>query len=108
MNVMVISVTQRTAEVGLLKALGARPADVRAAFLCEATLLSLLGALLGLGAGRLVAGFAGDLYPALHGSIPPYAIFASVGTALVAGGVFGVWPAQRAARLDPVQALGRR
>lgn len=108
MNVMVISVAQRTAEVGLLKALGARSHDIRAAFLAEAGLLSLLGALSGLGLGHAVIRVASDMVPALHGGVPLYAVVAALGTALGSGMVFGVLPAQRAARLDPVMALARR
>ncbi len=108
MNVMVVSVTQRTAEVGLLKALGARARDIRAVFLVEAALLSLLGAVLGVAVGKGVQQLATEFYPALHGDLPVYAVAAAVGTALLSGVVFGVVPAQRAARLDPVLALARR
>jgi len=108
MNVMVVSVTQRTREVGLLKAIGARRAQIRAAFLCEAVMLSSLGALFGLGAGAAVAALAGGLYPALEAPVPGYAIAAALTVALLTGIVFGVLPAQRAARLDPVEALARR
>lgn len=108
MNVMVISVAQRRAEIGLLKALGARSGDIRFAFVGEAAMLSLLGALLGVGIGQVLTEIGRSLYPALHGPTPAWAIALAVGTAMITGVVFGVLPAQRAARLDPVLALSRR
>lgn len=108
MNVMVIAVSQRRAEIGLLKAIGARGRDIRAAFLCEAALLAVLGAGLGYGAGNLLTQVATDFYPRLHGGVPTWAAVAAIVTALASGIVFGVIPARRAARLDPVEALARR
>ncbi|HEU0202705.1 MAG TPA: ABC transporter permease [Burkholderiaceae bacterium] len=108
MNVMLVSVTQRTAEVGLLKALGATAAVVRTAFLTEAALLSLAGALLGYGVGHAGALVIRQLYPAFPAYPPAWAVLAALATALVTGIVFGVLPARRAAKLDPVAALSRR
>jgi putative ABC transport system permease protein len=108
MNVMLVSVTQRTAEVGLLKALGASAATIRAAFLTEAALLSVAGAVLGFGAGHVGAFVIRRLYPAFPAWPPTWAVLAALATALVTGIVFGVLPARRAAALDPVTALGRR
>ena len=108
MNVMVIAVSQRRAEIGLLKAIGARGRDIQAAFLCEATLLAVLGGGLGFLVGTLLTRVASDFYPKLHGEVPLWAATAAVGTALASGIVFGVIPARRAARLDPVEALARR
>ncbi|MEZ5963189.1 MAG: ABC transporter permease [Planctomycetota bacterium] len=108
MNVMVVSVAQRTREIGLLKAVGARARQIRAAFLCEALMLSSLGAVFGLVVGVSMASVAGGMYPALAKPVPGYAAFAALAVAMLAGVAFGVLPAQRASRLDPVQALSRR
>jgi putative ABC transport system permease protein len=108
MNVMLVSVTQRTAEIGLLKALGAEARAIRNAFLMEASLLSLGGGLAGLAVGHGGAALLRLLYPALPAWPPDWAVAAGLGTALVTGVVFGVQPARRAARLDPVQALAKR
>lgn len=108
MNVMLVSVTQRTGEIGLLKALGATSAAVRQLFMVEAVLLSLSGAIVGVGLGYLGAAFLRYLYPAFPAYPPLWAVLAGLGTALVSGLVFGVMPARRAAQLDPIQALSKR
>jgi putative ABC transport system permease protein len=108
MNVMLVSVTQRTAEIGLLKALGATGTTIRNAFLTEAAMLSVAGALLGFVLGQSGAALIRQLYPAYPAFPPDWAVLAGLGTALVTGILFGVLPARRAARLDPVQALARR
>ena len=108
MNVMLVSVSERTREVGLLKALGAGRGQILAAFLAEAVLISSAGGVLGLGLGwaavlGLVAG-----YPALPASPPAWAVAAAFALAVAVGAVFGVLPARRATRLDPVTALAGR
>jgi putative ABC transport system permease protein len=108
MNVMLVAVSARTAEIGLLKALGAPRRSILALFLTEAALLSGIGACIGLALGEAMVRFIGWLYPVLPVTAPWWAILAGVGTALGAGLVFGVLPARRAARLDPVAALARR
>lgn len=109
MNVMLVAVSQRTAEVGLLKALGARGRQVTALFLAEAVLLSIVGALLGLVAGHAANAVIGRIYPALPVGAPAWAVALAVLIAVASGVVFGLMPARRAARLDPVVALaGRR
>ncbi len=108
MNVMLVAVSQRTPEIGLLKALGAPRRQIQMLFLAEATLLSVLGALVGLALGLGVSAAAGKLYPIIKLVPPPWAVGAALATALAAGLVFGVLPARRAAGLDPVQALSRR
>jgi putative ABC transport system permease protein len=108
MNVMLIAVSQRTGEIGLLKALGAPGGQILRLFLSESAMLSLVGALLGLlmAAGGLQ--LAVRLFPDFPIAAPVWAPLAAVGVALSSGLVFGVLPARRAARLDPVTALSRR
>jgi putative ABC transport system permease protein len=105
MNVMLVAVTQRTAEIGLLKALGARGATVRDAFLAEAAMISLAGALTGYGLGLLGAFILRQMYPVFPAYPPDWAVIAALATALGTGLLFGIMPARRAAQLDPVQAL---
>lgn len=108
MNVMLVSVTQRTGEIGLLKALGATASTIRTAFLTEAAMLSIIGAMIGVALGETGAAVMRHLYPTFPAYPPSWAVLAGVGTALATGLVFGVIPARRAARLDPVQALSKR
>ncbi len=108
MNVMLVAVAQRTTEIGLLKALGAPGRQILTLFLAEAALLSFAGAVLGLLVGMLGSWVIARLYPQLPVQPPPWAIGAALGVALATGLLFGVLPARRAARLDPVQALARR
>jgi putative ABC transport system permease protein len=108
MNVMLVSVSERTSEVGLLKALGAGGGQVQLVFLLEAALLSALGGLVGLVLGWIGVLILGKLFPALPASTPLWAKLASFGTAIAAGLLFGVLPARRASRLEPVAALARR
>jgi putative ABC transport system permease protein len=109
MNVMLVAVSQRTAEVGLLKALGARGRQITALFLTEAVLLSVAGALAGLVVGYAANALIGRLYPALPVGAPAWAVVLALVIAVASGVVFGLMPARRAARLDPVIALaGRR
>jgi putative ABC transport system permease protein len=108
MNVMLVSVSQRTAEIGLLKALGSPGAQVQRLFLVEAALLSLSGALIG-----IAVAFAGvwgleQLFPDFPLSIPVWAFVAAILVSLATGLIFGVLPARRAAALDPVLALAGR
>jgi len=108
MNVMLIAVSQRRGEVGLLKAIGTPPAAIVTLFLAEAMLLSLVGGGLGLLTGGAGIWLIGLLFPNFPLVVPLWALLAAVAVALVAGLVFGVLPAMRAARLDPVAALARR
>jgi putative ABC transport system permease protein len=108
MNVMLVSVTQRTSEIGLLKALGATTRVIRSAFLVEAALLSLAGAVIGVALGEAGAAVLRHVFPAFPAYPPIWAVAAGITTALATGLLFGVMPARRAARLDPVQALFRR
>ena len=108
MNVMLVSVSQRTGEIGLLKALGAQRRQIVLLFLTEAILLSLIGALAGLIIGQVGNWAIGQAYPALPVGAPPWAVVAAVLTALLCGLGFGILPARRAAELKPVEALSRR
>lgn len=107
MNVMLVAVTQRTGEIGLLKALGATARTIRLAFLAEAAMLSAIGAVVGYGLGQLGAFAIRQAFPVLPAWPPGWAVVAGLSTALATGLLFGVMPARRAARLDPVQALMR-
>ncbi len=105
MNVMLVAVTQRTAEIGLLKALGAQGTTIRRAFLAEAAMISLTGAVIGYLLGQLGAFVLRQVYPAFPAYPPDWAVAAALFTALATGLLFGILPARRAAQLDPVQAL---
>jgi putative ABC transport system permease protein len=105
MNVMLVAVTQRTGEIGLLKALGATAQTIRLAFLAEAAMLSTVGALLGYLLGQLGAFALRQAFPVFPAYPPDWAVIAGLFTALITGLLFGVMPARHAARLDPVQAL---
>ncbi len=107
MNIMLVSVTERTREIGLRKAVGARKRDILWQFLIEAVALSLLGGLIGLavgyGLGVLVISLLPvDLPPAY---VPPWAIALAFGFSAAVGIFFGIYPAGKAARLDPIEAL---
>jgi len=108
MNVMLIAVTQRRREIGLLKALGASGGQIRLVFFAEASMLALGGATAGLIVGELGRSFAVHLYPSIPFQAPWWALIAAPATAIATAVLFTVAPARRAARLDPVQALSRR
>lgn len=108
MNVMLISVTQRRAEIGLLKALGATAGEIHLAFLAEAALMASAGAAAGLAAGRLGQWLIAGIFPAIPFTAPWWALVAAPATAIATALAFAAAPARRAARLDPVQALSRR
>ena len=106
MNIMLVSVTERTREIGICKALGAQRRDIMMQFLIEATLLALLGGLIGIaigyGLGYLVAAFI----PGSFGvSVPWWVIVLACGFSALVGIIFGVVPATKAANLDPIEAL---
>lgn len=107
MNVMLVAVAQRRAEIGLIKALGARGTTIRQIFLTEAAMLSLAGAVAGYLFGQLGAWGLRWAFPVFPAYAPDWAVAAALTTALMTGLVFGLLPAQRAAKLDPVDALMR-
>ncbi len=106
MNIMLVSVTERTREIGIVKALGATPQVILLQFLLEAVLLSLFGGLLGLLLGYGVAALLGALIPSLSDTVVPlWAVLLSLGFTTFIGVVFGLMPAVKAARLAPIDAL---
>ncbi len=108
MNVMLVSVSERTPEVGLLLAIGAVRRQIMVLFLAEAALLSLAGGLLGLGGGMAIIQIVGSLYPEFPAATPTWVSGASLSLALIVGIGFGIVPARGATRLDPVVALSRK
>ncbi len=108
MNVMLVAVSQRTREIGLLKALGAKERHIVALFLTEAVYLSFFGALLGLIFGNAGSTLMSVVFPFLDFTAPTWAMVAAVGIAVISGLLFSILPARRAARLDPVLALAGR
>jgi putative ABC transport system permease protein len=105
MNVMLVAVAERRREIGLLKAIGASTRQVLGVFLAEAAVLSTLGGLTGLAVGWVAIRAFVRVYPSFPAAPPAWAVGASLVVSLVVGVVFGVLPARRATRLDPVQAL---
>jgi putative ABC transport system permease protein len=105
MNIMLVSVTERTREIGIRKAIGARRVDIVIQFLTEAVVLTGLGGLLGMTMGYMISLACRLVFPSLPTAVPLWAavlgVFVSVGIGLF----FGIWPANKAARLDPVVAL---
>jgi putative ABC transport system permease protein len=104
MNIMLVSVRERTREIGIRKAVGARGRDILAQFLIEALTLSLLGGLIGIAVGLGVSALIGQL-AGWGFQFNPSTVAAAVLFSLAVGVVFGVWPARQAARLDPINAL---
>lgn len=108
MNVMLVAVSQRTSEIGLLKALGSPAKQILRLFLVEASLLSITGAIIGVGIAFSGVWVLEQLFPDFPLSIPLWSFFAAIGVALFTGLLFGVLPARRAAAMDPVLALTGR
>jgi putative ABC transport system permease protein len=105
MNIMLVSVTERTAEIGIRKALGARRRDITNQFLFEAMTLTFLGGMLGVVLAIGISKLVMFLFPSLPASIPMWAVTAGVTVSTGVGLIFGVWPARKAARLDPIECL---
>ena len=106
MNIMLVSVTERTREIGIVKALGATRRDILAQFLIEAGVLSLLGGIAGIaigyGLGAAIAAMIPGFPPV---QVPLLAMFAAAAFSALIGVVFGIMPASKAAGLDPIEAL---
>ena len=104
MNIMLVSVTERTKEIGVRKAVGATRLNILSQFLIEAVVLTAIGGLAGLAVGELLA-FLINRYSPLPAYVPIWAIAVGIGISAGVGIVFGLWPAWKAARLDPIEAL---
>ena len=106
MNIMLMAVTERTREIGLRKALGARRADIMAQMLTESVVLSLFGGVIGTLLGIVIAMVISQFTP-VPASIEPWSVALGIGITALVGLFFGLYPAMRAARLDPIEALRR-
>jgi putative ABC transport system permease protein len=104
MNIMLVAVTERTREIGIRKAVGAKRSDLVSQFLSEAVVLAFFGGLLGVLAGVAIALLIRTITP-LPATIQPWSVAISLTVASAVGLFFGVYPATRAARLDPIVAL---
>jgi putative ABC transport system permease protein len=105
MNIMLVSVTERTKEIGVRKALGARRKDIVRQFLFEAMTLTFLGGILGVVLAVGISRIIMLLVPSLPASIPSWAVVAGLTVSVGVGLLFGVWPARKASRLDPIECL---
>jgi putative ABC transport system permease protein len=105
MNIMLVSVTERTREIGVRKAIGARRRDIVRQFLTEAVVLTSVGGLLGMMLGWLVSIASRFAFPSLPTLVPLWAVVLGIGVSVGIGLFFGIWPASKAAALDPVEAL---
>jgi putative ABC transport system permease protein len=104
MNIMLVSVTERTREIGVRKAVGATRMNILSQFLIEAVVLTAIGGLAGLAVGE-VASLLMNKYSPLPAYVPLWAIAVGIGISAGVGIVFGLWPAWKAARLNPIDAL---
>jgi putative ABC transport system permease protein len=104
LNIMLVAVTERTKEIGVRKALGATRRRILLQFATEAVVLSLVGGVIGIGAGFGLA-FLGRWTLGLYTSVPTWAVLLSLAMSSGVGLVFGIYPAARAARLDPIEAM---
>jgi putative ABC transport system permease protein len=104
MNIMLMVVTERTREIGLRKALGARRTDIMAQMLTESVVLSMFGGIIGTLFGAGIAAAIGSFTP-VPARIEPWSVVLGIGITALVGLFFGLYPASRAARLDPIEAL---
>jgi putative ABC transport system permease protein len=104
MNIMLVSVTERTREIGVRKAVGATRLNILSQFLIEAVVLTAVGGVAGLIVGE-IASVLMNKYSPLPAYVPLWAIAVGIGISAGIGVIFGLWPAWKAARLDPIEAL---
>ncbi|HEY1340908.1 MAG TPA: ABC transporter permease [Bryobacteraceae bacterium] len=105
MNIMLVSVTERTYEIGIRKAIGARRGDIMTQFLLEAATLTALGGVCGIAFGWIISLVSRLLFKSIPASVPAWAAVLGIAVSVGVGLFFGLWPANKAARLDPVVAL---
>ena len=105
MNIMLMSVTERTREIGVRKAIGARRRDIIRQFLTEAITLTGSGGLVGVLLGVAISLLINAVFPSLPSAVPAWAVVIGVAVSMSVGLFFGMYPAVKAARLDPVEAL---
>jgi putative ABC transport system permease protein len=105
MNIMLVSVTERTQEIGVRKAIGARRRDIVTQFLLEAMTLTFLGGIVGILLAIACSQIIIMLFPSLPASIPLWAVISGITVSVAVGLIFGVWPARKASRLDPIECL---
>ena len=105
MNIMLVSVTERTREIGVRKAIGAKRRDITWQFLLEAMTLTASGGIIGIVVGWLLSLAIRTFVPSLPSTVPLWSVIAGFTVAVSVGLIFGVWPAMKAAKLDPVEAL---
>lgn len=105
MNIMLMSVTERTKEIGVRRAVGARKTDIIWQFLVEAMSLTAIGGVIGIFVGWMISTAVNFLFPSIPSSVPAWSVGLGFGISILIGLVFGLWPAVKAARLDPIEAL---
>jgi putative ABC transport system permease protein len=105
MNIMLVSVTERTQEIGVRKAIGARRRDIVSQFLYEAMTLTLFGGIVGVLLSIGISQIIMLLVPSLPAASPAWAVITGLFVSIGIGLIFGVWPAMKASRLDPIECL---
>ena len=105
MNIMLVSVTERTKEIGVRKAIGARRRDIVRQFLFEAMMLTFLGGVLGVVLAAGISKLLMILIPSIPATVPMWAVITGLTVSIGVGLIFGVWPARKASRLDPIECL---